>query len=350
MEKVLVAMSGGVDSSVTAYLLQQMGCELVGATMRLYAGDESGDSTCCSLADVEDARSVAVRLGIPFYVFNFTDDFKAAVMDRFAASYERGETPNPCIECNRYMKFERLLRRAREIGCDAIATGHYARIEQEGDRWLLKKAADLSKDQSYVLYSLTQDQLAHTRFPLGEFSKSEAREIAEQQGFLNARKKDSQDICFVPDGDYAAVIRRLTGREYPAGAFVDMAGNRLGTHKGLIHYTIGQRKGLGLSLPAPLYVCEKRVEDNTVVLGPNESLFTTELTARDCNWIRWETPPDSFRCCARIRYQHAEQPATVYAEGDTMRVVFDRPQRAVAKGQAVVLYDGDTVLGGGTIN
>ena len=347
--KALIAMSGGVDSSVAAYLMKEKGYECLGATMRLYTGTDEAESTCCSLADVEDARSVAVRLGMPFYVFNFTDDFKWCVIDRFTAAYERGETPNPCIDCNRFLKFERFYRRAVELGCDVIVTGHYAQIEQRDGRWLLKKAADLTKDQSYVLYAMTQEQLAHTVFPLGGMTKAETRELAEAQGFLNARKHDSQDICFVPNGDYAAVIEQLTGKTYPAGDFVDANGSVLGQHKGVIRYTIGQRKGLGLSLKEPLYVCEKRVSDNTVVLGKNEDLFKRELIASDFNWIAWDTPPITIRCKARIRYQQPETDATVYPEGDTVRIVFDQPQRAIAKGQAVVLYDGDYVLGGGTI-
>ena len=342
-------MSGGVDSSVAAYLIKQEGFECMGATMRLYEGTEQAESTCCSLSDVEDARSVATRLGMPFYVFNFTADFKAAVMDRFVAAYERGETPNPCIDCNRYLKFERFFRRARELGCDVMVTGHYAQIEQRDGRWRLKKAVDLSKDQSYVLYAMTQEQLAHTRFPLGGFSKAETRQIAEEQGFLNAHKRDSQDICFVPDGDYAAVIEGLSGKRYQEGPFVDRDGNTLGTHKGLIRYTVGQRKGLGLSLKEPLYVCEKRVADNAVVLGKNEDLFARELTAEEFNWIAWDTPPATFRCKARIRYQQPEKDATVTVADGAVRIVIDEPQRAIAKGQSVVLYEGDYVLGGGII-
>ena len=252
MEKVLIAMSGGVDSSVAAYLMKQRGCNCVGVTMRLFSNDDIGlsrERSCCSLDDVQDARSVAAKLAIPYYVFNFTGDFKSQVIDRFTSAYACGQTPNPCIDCNRYLKFERLYERAQLMGCDAVVTGHYARIGQEGGRWVLKKALDASKDQSYVLYSLTQEQLAHTRLPLGEFEKTDTRRIAEELGFFNARKPDSQDICFVPDGDYAAFIERTTGKTYPEGNFVDEQGNVLGCHRGIIHYTIGQHRWLGIDLP-----------------------------------------------------------------------------------------------------
>ena len=353
MDKVLIAMSGGVDSRVAAFLMKEQGCECIGATMKLFHNEDIGVSrtkTCCSFEDVEDARLVALRLGIPYYVFNFSDDFKGQVIDRFISSYERGATPNPCIDCNRYLKFERLYERARILGCDAIVTGHYARIEQENGRWLLKKSLDESKDQSYVLYSLTQDQLAHTRLPLGAMHKSETRRIAEEQGFYNADKPDSQDICFVPDGDYAGFIARYTGRDCPAGDFVDESGHVLGQHKGIVHYTVGQRKGLGIAADAPLYVKRIDAAENRVVLSGNDALFSRELTANDFNWIAYDVPPRELRATARVRYHQREQAATVTVLSDGhVHLVFDEPQRAITPGQAVVLYDGDTVLGGGTI-
>ena len=353
MEKILIAMSGGVDSSVAAYLMKQRGCDCVGVTMRLFSNDDIGlsrEKSCCSLDDVQDARSVAAKLAIPYYVFNFTGDFKSQVIDRFTSAYACGQTPNPCIDCNRYLKFERLYERAQLMGCEAVVTGHYARIGQEGGRWVLKKALDASKDQSYVLYSLTQEQLAHTRLPLGEFEKTDTRRIAEELGFFNARKPDSQDICFVPDGDYAAFIERTTGRTYPEGNFVDEQGNVLGRHRGIIHYTIGQRRGLGIAAETPLYVKRIDPERNEVVLCRDEALYSRTLTAKELNWMAFETPPDSFRASAKIRYRHTEQPCTVTAlPGGRVAVEFDEPQRAATPGQAVVFYDGDTVLGGGVI-
>ena len=353
--KALIAMSGGVDSSVAAFLMKQDGCDCTGATMRLYNNEAVGleaESTCCSLDDVEDARSVARRLGMPFYVFNFTDDFHEKVIAKFIRCYECGITPNPCIDCNRYLKFDHLLRRGMELGCDWVVTGHYARIRknEETGRWLLYKAADLSKDQSYVLYSLTQEQLAHTRFPLGELTKAQVRAIAEEQGFLNARKHDSQDICFVPDGDYVAFMERCTGKHYAPGDFLDLQGNAVGRHRGAVSYTLGQRKGLGLAMGAPVYVCGKDMEKNTVTVGPNEALFSTALRAEDWNWFPFPELTQPLQVTAKARYNQPPQPATVYPEADgRARVVFDAPQRALTPGQAVVLYDGDMVVGGGTI-
>ncbi len=351
-KKALIAMSGGVDSSVAAYLLMNQGYDCMGATMRLVANSEerTEESGCCSLEDVEDARSVAAGLGMPFYVFNFTEDFKKQVMEPFIAAYEKGETPNPCIACNRHLKFERFYKRAMELGCDYVATGHYVRILEKNGRFLLKKAADRSKDQSYVLYSMTQEQLAHTLFPLGEMEKEETRRLAEERGFVNSKKPDSQDICFVPDGDYADFIRKSTGKEYQPGDFVDKDGNILGSHKGIIHYTKGQRKGLGVPAAVPLYVCEINPEKNQIVLGKNEELFAREFEASDMNWIYWDAPPEIFRAKAKVRYRHTEQWATVRTLPDGgIRVEFDEAQRAITRGQSVVLYDGEYVLGGGII-
>lgn len=354
-EKVLVAMSGGVDSSVAAYLLQQQGYACIGVTMRLYENETAGiprGHTCCSLDDVEDARAVAYDLGMPYYVLNFTEEFDEKVIRKFVQVYQNGGTPNPCIDCNRYLKFDHLLNRARELGCDYIATGHYVqRWQDENGRWGLRKNDDPGKDQSYVLYSLTQDQLAHTLFPLGGMHKNAVRAIAEEQGLCNARKHDSQDICFVPDGDYAAAVERLTGARSEPGRFVDAHGNVLGTHRGIIHYTIGQRRGLGIAAEAPLYVCGIDVPNNEVVLGRNADLFSTELDASGCNWISGDVPQQPLRVTARIRYRQPEQPCTVTVTGaDTVHVSFETPQRAITRGQAVVFYDGETVLGGGTID
>ncbi len=353
MAKALIAMSGGVDSSVAAHLMKNKGYECIGCTMKLYSNEDAGISklkTCCSSEDADDARSVANRLSIPFYVFNFTDLFREKIIGKFTACYERGITPNPCIDCNRYMKFDKLLERARMLECDCVVTGHYARIEKEGGRYLLKKAADPDKDQSYVLYMLTQEQLAHIMFPLGELCKDETRKIAEEMGFVNANKPDSQDICFVPDGDYVGAITRFTQKEYPPGDFKDREGNVLGQHKGIIGYTIGQRKGLGISADRPLYVCGIRPEENEVILGNDADLFSSDVNVSDVNIIAGYGPGDTVRCRAKIRYRQKEQPATVsFLEGGRALLRFDEPQRAVTKGQAAVFYDADTVIGGGTI-
>lgn len=351
MKKAIVAMSGGVDSSVAALFMKEQGYECIGATMKLYDNDDIGvdrEKTCCSLDDIEDARAVAYKLDMPYYVFNFKDEFEKKVIDKFISTYEAGGTPNPCIDCNRYLKFEKLMKRMEELQYDCVVTGHYADIEYVNGRYMLKKGKDLSKDQSYVLYSLTQYQLEHTVFPLGKYSKEEIREIAEKNGFINAKKRDSQDICFVPDGDYSKFIEQYKGKIYPCGDFVDKQGNVLGKHNGLIRYTIGQRKGLNISLGHPVYVISKDIESNTVVLGSNEDLNKKSLTARDFNWIA-QKPDDKISCFAKTRYNMREVPCVAYCDGDRVVVEFDEPVRAITPGQAVVLYDGDYVLGGGTI-
>ena len=351
----LIAMSGGVDSSVAAWLMQRDGFDCTGVTMRLTrneAVNTEGLHTCCSERDIEDAAEVAYAMDIPYEVLDFTADFQEKIIDKFIRVYEAGGTPNPCIDCNKYMKFDHLLRWAEAHGLDHVVTGHYARVEQDEatGRWLLKKGLDENKDQSYVLYNLTQEQLAHVRLPLGGLHKSEVRAIAEQQHFVNARKHDSQDICFVPDGDYARFMEDFTGKHYPAGDFLDVGGRKVGTHSGAVRYTIGQRKGLGLAMGAPVYVCAKDMQANTVTVGPESELFDTIVYANEVNWIAIPELTAPLRVTARTRYHQPERPATATLLPDgRVRVDFAAPQRAIAPGQAVVLYNGESVIGGGTI-
>lgn len=349
--RALIAMSGGVDSSVAAALTLDMGFDCIGCMMKLYEGSDIDNTrTCCSFEDSLDAKSVAFRLGIPFYVFNFCEDFSRDVIGRFVSEYILGRTPNPCIDCNSYMKFDRLYRRARELDCDKIVTGHYARIENRDGRFILKKAIDKNKDQSYVLYRLTQQQLSNTLFPLGGLSKQETRKIALERGFLNAEKRDSQDICFVPDGKYAEFVEGFLGKKSEPGNFVDTTGRVIGRHMGIIRYTIGQHKGLGYSYPDRMYVIKINPEKNEVVLGREEDLYSKELIAGRFNWISIEMPMGQIRCMAKVRYRAQEQPALAEAMPDgSVRIIFDEPVRAITPGQSAVLYDGEEVLGGGII-
>lgn len=353
-ERVMVGMSGGVDSSVCAALLLNMGYDVSGVTLRLYDGEDYNagrTKTCCSLSDVEDAKAVCGRLSVSHYVFNFKEAFQKEVIDRFVNEYICGGTPNPCIECNRHIKFDAMLKRAEILGFDRIATGHYAVVKQdENGRFLLCRAADKSKDQTYVLYSMTQEQLSRTLFPLGSLTKSRVRGIAEENGFVNAKKPDSQDICFVPDGDYAAFIERFTGEKSKPGSFVDGNGNIVGCHKGIIRYTVGQRKGLGIALGKPVFVTEKNPLTNEVVLGDEEALFRKKVLVNNPNFIPFDTLKNEMRVTAKLRYRHTEQPAVIYPAGNGNVIIeFDKPQRAPSPGQAAVFYDGDIVVGGGTI-
>lgn len=351
----MIAMSGGVDSSVAALLMKKRGYDCIGVTMKLYDNGEIAvctDKTCCSAQDVEDARQVADRIDIPYYVYNFTGRFREEVIDRFIDAYEHGRTPNPCIDCNRFMKFGALFQKAEELGCSKVVTGHYVRVryDEETGRYQLLKGLDPEKDQSYVLYQMTQEQLAHAAFPLGELTKAETRQLAEEAGMDNARKRESQDICFVPDGKYADFIEFFTGKQFPPGNFIDQEGNILGEHKGIIRYTIGQRKHLGIALQKPAYVCRINPEDNTVQLGSNEDLFTTELAAGDVNLIALEEIREPIEVLARVRYHQKEEPATVVQlDKNRIRLTFHKPQRAITPGQSVVMYQGDLVIGGGVI-
>ena len=339
--QAMIAMSGGVDSSVAALLALEQGYRCIGATLHLH--DKNGAA---------DADAVARRLGIPFHAFDAMEQFDRLVKDHFLQCYEQGLTPNPCIRCNRYLKFGHLLDLALGMGCDKLVTGHYARICQESatGRYLLKKAADPAKDQSYFLSCMNQHQLSHSLFPLGELPKTEVRRIAQDNGFLNAKKKDSQDICFVPDGDYMTFLERYSGKQYPAGDFLDQSGTVVGRHRGAVAYTLGQRKGLGLAMGQPVYVCGKNMAENTVTVSTEESLFHRGLLANEWNWISMDAPSAPLRVKAKARSRMQEQDATVYpGENGVCQVIFDEPQRAITPGQTVALYQGDTVVGGGII-
>lgn len=341
MMKILVGMSGGVDSSAAAVLLKEKGYLVTGLTLKLCEFDKE--------QDLSDAKAVCEKLGIGHLTLDLKTDFKQKVMDDFIAQYKEGLTPNPCLECNKYIKFGKMLDVALEKGYDKIATGHYARVEKQGDRFVLKRAKDLSKDQSYVLYSLTQHQLSHLELPLGELTKAEIRSIAEEKGLVNANRPDSQDICFVPDGDYASFIQKTDGFKSVKGDYVDINGNVLGSHQGVIHYTIGQRKGLGIALGKPQFVIDKSAESNRVVLGDEEHLFKKEVDVRDVNFIPFDTLQNEMRVTAKLRYRHDPQSCVIYPFGEGVKIVFDEPQRAPTSGQAAVFYDGDIVVGGGKI-
>ena len=352
-EKVVIGMSGGVDSSVAAYLLKEQGYQVIGVTMQVWQEDkdyEEKEGGCCSLSAVEDARRVADKLDIPFYVMNFKEVFKRNVIDYFIDEYLEGRTPNPCIACNKYIKFDEFLRKAIALGAKYVATGHYALIEKTDERYLLKMAKDDKKDQTYALYNLTQNQLSHTLMPCGDYSKDKIREIAKEIGLRVHNKKDSEEICFIPDNDHGGYILKHRPNNVMPGDFIDKAGNVIGKHKGIAYYTIGQRKGLGLSLGSPVFVTDINPYKNQVIVGVEEDIFSTAFVAKDLNFIPFDKLEDELIVTAKIRYSARPSEATIFPyERDRVKVIFKDKQRAITKGQSVVFYQDDLVIGGGVI-